>query len=110
MPRTARSKKQAPAGDDDKPRWSGPVVRRVGSDKYYGAFVIAGTSYAAGDTVLLRNAEAEAARAKAKRARQGKRKRRPGRPCKVPKFRNWVAEIVSMWEDCYREKWFECRW
>lgn len=63
-------------------RWSGPIVRRDGDEKYYGAVTIDGDLYRIGDRVVLRNDAAASAAAKA-RKRKGKGKGRAKARVKV---------------------------
>ena len=71
-------------------RLAGPCVRVMDGERYYTAFTMAGETFRVGDSVFL-----EAGLA----ANMPKRRRR-----------RYLAEIESLWEDCYQEKWMEGRW
>jgi len=72
------------------PVWAGDVTHWVNDEKYYRAFVRDGVEYRVGDVVTLE----------------------AGPKSGLSKYRDnvYVAEIESLWEDCYGTKWAETRW
>lgn len=70
--------------------WLGAPIHKMEGDDYYRGFTRWGTEYLVGDVVTLDA-----------RGKGNLRKYRGG---------VYVAEIESLWEDCYAAKWAEFRW
>ena len=70
--------------------WVGEPIHMVADDYYYRGFARGGTEFLVGDVVRLD----------------------AGSKNGLKKTRNnvYIAEIESLWEDCYHMKWAELRW
>ena len=80
----ARSASRTPGGTR-RIRWVGDSIGSGSyGEKYYNAFRLDGDEYHVGDCVFVRMDDEE--------------------------DDLWVAEVESLWEDKYTEKWFEGRW
>eukprot|EP00946_MAST-07B_sp_MAST-7B-sp1_P001819 g1819.t1 len=84
-PLSSESNSEAEDIDDLDARWNGAPLCKINRDTYYGSYTIAddGETFAVGDCVYV-NVSNDAG--------------------------IWVAEIASLWQDQYGEKWFEGRW
>jgi hypothetical protein len=83
-----RGKKRV--SQDDGVEWIGAPIHMVGDDQYYAGFARDGVKYHVGEVVALDAGP-----------KSGLRKLRRG---------VFIAEIESLWQDCYDVKWAECRW
>ena len=81
-----RSRKPNAAGVE----WLGDPIHMVGDDQYYRGFVRGGVEFLVGQVVRLDAG-----------SKSGLRKYRQNA---------YIAEIESLWEDCYHMKWAELRW
>ena len=84
-PSASESNSDAEDIDDLDVRWNGAPLCKINRDTYYGSYTITddGETFAVGDCVYV-NVSNDAG--------------------------IWVAEIASLWQDQYGEKWFEGRW
>jgi hypothetical protein len=86
----SKKRKSSKAADVSAATWIGKPTHMVGDEAYYAGFERDGEAIRVGDVVLLD----------------------AGPKVAIKKIRDgvYVAEIESLWEDCYGEKWAECRW